>query len=72
VNDACTFLARLLQRRPWGEHWRFTDAPTQAPEFAVPRFDRTLSEYLNAVLDAGFSWRDHAALFLHVRASKPY
>lgn len=38
----------------WVERWRFTDAPADAPESAVPRFDRTLSEYLNAVLDAGF------------------
>ena len=39
---------------PWVEHWRFTDAPVEAPEFAVPRFDRTLANYVNAVLDAGF------------------
>jgi SAM-dependent methyltransferase len=77
----------------WVERWRFTDAPPEAPEFATPRFDRTLSEYLNTVLAAGFvlkqiaeprpseeycaahpsqrGWRDHAALFLHVRAEKP-
>jgi SAM-dependent methyltransferase len=78
---------------PWVEHWRFTDAPVDAPEFAVPRFDRTLANYVNAVLDAGFrltrveeprpseeycqahpsqrGWRDHAGVFLHVRAAKP-
>jgi ubiquinone/menaquinone biosynthesis C-methylase UbiE len=28
---------------PWVERWRFTDASTDAPEFTVPRFDRTLS-----------------------------
>lgn len=39
---------------PWVERWRFTDAPAAAPEFSVPRFDRTLSEYVNAVLAAGF------------------
>ena len=77
----------------WVERWRFTDAPRDVPEFAVPRFDRTLSEFVNAVLDAGFilrrieeprpseeycqdhpsqrGWRDHAALFLYIRASKP-
>lgn len=76
----------------WVERWRFTDAPADAPEFVVPRFDRTLSEYLNAVVDGGFvlrqvaeprpseeyceahpsqrGWRDHAALFLYVRAEK--
>ncbi len=25
----------------WVERWRFTDAPSEAPEFATPRFDRT-------------------------------
>jgi SAM-dependent methyltransferase len=76
----------------WLERWRFTDAPPAAPQFAVPRFDRTLSEYVNGVLDAGFTirrieeprpsdeycaahpsqrgWRDHAALFMHVRAER--
>ena len=39
---------------PWVDRWRFTDAPADAPEFSVPRFDRTLSEYLNVVLAAGF------------------
>ena len=59
----------------------------------MPRFDRTLSEYVNTVIAAGFvlrqieeprpseeycqahpsqrGWRDHAALFLYVRAEKP-
>jgi len=77
----------------WIEHWRFTDAPADTPTFASPRFDRTLSEYVNTIIGAGFrlsrieeprpseeycqahpsqrGWRDHAALFLHVRAEKP-
>ena len=77
----------------WVEHWRFTDAPQDIHEFAVPRFDRTLSEYVNTLLGAGFvldrieeprpseeycqahpsqrGWRDHAALFLYFRATKP-
>jgi len=76
----------------WVEGWRFTDAPPEAPKFAVPRFDRTLSEYVNTLIAAGFAlrqieeprpseeycqahpsqrgWRDHAALFLYVRAEK--
>jgi 2-polyprenyl-3-methyl-5-hydroxy-6-metoxy-1,4-benzoquinol methylase len=76
----------------WVERWRFTDAAPEAPEFSVPRFDRTLSEYVNDIIAAGFEvkklaeprpseeycqahpsqrgWRDHAALFLHVRAEK--
>jgi len=77
----------------WVERWRFTDAPPEAPEFVVPRFDRTLSEYVNGIIEAGFvirrieeprpseeyclahpsqrGWRDHAGLFLYVRAEKP-
>ncbi len=77
----------------WIDGWRFTDARPEAPKFAVPRFDRTLSEYVNTVIAAGFvlrqmeeprpseeycqahpsqrGWRDHAALFLYVRAEKP-
>lgn len=38
----------------WIDRWRFTDAPAEAPEFSVPRFDRTLSEYVNGVIGAGF------------------
>ena len=39
---------------PWVERFRLTDAPAEAPEFAVPRFDRTLSEYVNTLTGAGF------------------
>jgi len=38
----------------WVERFRFADAPAEAPEFAVPRFDRTLSEYVNTLTGAGF------------------
>jgi SAM-dependent methyltransferase len=39
---------------PWVERFRFTDAPDEAYEFAVPRFDRTVSEYVNTLIGAGF------------------
>jgi ubiquinone/menaquinone biosynthesis C-methylase UbiE len=77
----------------WVEQWRFEDAPSEVPAFATPRFDRTLSEYVNSIVAAGFTltrieeprpseeycrahpsqrgWRDHAALFLYFRATKP-
>ena len=44
-------------REPWVEHWRFSQAPTleDVEPFAVPRFPRTLSDYLNAVIEAGFT-----------------
>ena len=38
----------------WVEQWRFTDASPDTPAFASPRFDRTLSEYVSGILDAGF------------------
>jgi SAM-dependent methyltransferase len=41
----------------WIDGWRFTDAPPEAPRFSVPRFDRTLSEYVNTILAAGFTLR---------------
>jgi SAM-dependent methyltransferase len=38
---------------PWVEGWRFKSASAvDAPKFFVPRFDRTLSQYLNALIDA--------------------
>jgi len=81
--------------QPYVEHWKFTEgpAPKDARPFAVPVFPRTLSEYVNTLITAGFvleeigeprpseeacnrhpwlrRWRDHATLFLYVRAVKP-
>jgi SAM-dependent methyltransferase len=84
---------RYFDAGDWVERWRFTDAPPDAPQFHTPRFDRTLSYYVNALVDAGFvlnrleeprpseeycrdhpgqrGWRDHAALYLYLRATKP-
>jgi 2-polyprenyl-3-methyl-5-hydroxy-6-metoxy-1,4-benzoquinol methylase len=78
---------------PCVDSWRFVDAPLEIPKFELPRYDRTLAEYVNSLIAAGFlltrlaeprpseeyclahpsqrGWRDHAALFLHVRAEKP-
>ena len=88
-------VSEYFNEEPWVEHWGFTEAPhpEQATLFAVPVFPRTLSQYLNVLIQAGFmlreiaeppvpeeacrrypgmkGWRDHAALFLHVRAVKP-
>jgi SAM-dependent methyltransferase len=86
-------VANYFDPAGWVERWRFTDAPQDAPEFATPRFDRTLSEYVNTLIAAGFvlervdeprpseeyclahpsqrGWRDHAAVFLYFRATKP-
>ncbi|MBL0161335.1 MAG: class I SAM-dependent methyltransferase [Bryobacterales bacterium] len=41
------------------ERWTFSAAPQETraayPVFEIPRFNRTLSEWLNAILDAGFT-----------------
>lgn len=41
------------------EEWSFSAAPAHAralfPRFRVPRFSRTLSSWMNALIDAGFS-----------------
>ena len=84
-------VAGYFDSTPYVEQWHFKGA-TESPDFAVPRFPRTLSEYLNAVTGAGLAltcveepypteemcvqhrwlerWREHAALFLYIRARK--
>ena len=41
---------------PWVEYWKFSHAPVgnDAEPFAVPSFDRTLSEYFNTLIKTGF------------------
>ncbi|HEX8916980.1 MAG TPA: class I SAM-dependent methyltransferase [Chloroflexota bacterium] len=77
--------------RPYIDHWHF-EGMIEHPDFSVPRFPRTLSQYVNAVTTSGLRlqqieeprpteaacerfpwlerWREHAALFLYIRASK--
>jgi 2-polyprenyl-3-methyl-5-hydroxy-6-metoxy-1,4-benzoquinol methylase len=89
-------VADYFNREPWIERWKFGHAPnaSQVEEFGVPRFDRTLADYINPTVAAGLRlqeireprapesacalhpeafrrFRDHIALFLYVRASKP-
>ena len=84
-----------FDHRPVVQHWKFPKGPIpeDTKPFAVPRFPKTLSEYINALICTGFvlreieeprpseeackehpwlqRWRDHAAIFLYVRAVKP-
>jgi SAM-dependent methyltransferase len=52
---------RYHDRSAFTERWRFGDRPPPAQDqepvelFAVPRFPRTLSDWINAVLDAGLA-----------------
>jgi SAM-dependent methyltransferase len=85
-------VGRYFDTSPYLDEWRFTEA-SEEEDFAIPRFPRTLAEYLNPLAHAGFvlaalkeprpteracaqhpwlkPWREHAALFLYVRAIKP-
>jgi SAM-dependent methyltransferase len=44
----------------WIEHWKFGHAPNaaQVQEFGVPRFDRTLSDYVNPTIAAGLQLQE--------------
>lgn len=97
VDDNATKLivSEYFCDEPWIEEWRFSKAPISenTEPFQVPTFPRTLSYYINTLIQAGFvlqaieeprpteeaaqkykwlrRWRNHAALFLYIRAEKP-
>jgi SAM-dependent methyltransferase len=53
-------VGRYFERSPFVEYWRFSRRPNATmlqpneEPFEVPRFPRTLSDYINAVSEAGF------------------
>jgi SAM-dependent methyltransferase len=53
-------VGRYFDKEPFVEYWRFGRRPNTSElqeylaPFAVPRFPRTLSDYINAVIGAGF------------------
>jgi len=91
-NAVRLLVSGYFDREPWVERWKFERAPEETAPFAIPVFPRTLSDYVNVLVAAGFSlremreprpseeacrehpflrpWRDHAALFLHLHATK--
>jgi SAM-dependent methyltransferase len=48
-------VADYFDDEEWIEHWKFAYAPnaSQVEEFGVPRFDRTLADYINPIMAAG-------------------
>ncbi len=48
-------VADYFNSEPWIEHWKFSRAPnaSEVQEFGVPRFDRTLTDYINPTIAAG-------------------
>jgi SAM-dependent methyltransferase len=49
-------VGRYFDKEPFVEHWKFGRRPNpdEVEPFAVPHFPRTLSDYLNALCEAGF------------------
>ena len=94
-NYAELTVSSYFDNSPSLEYWKFRNnaLPEDDEPFAVPRFLRSISEYINELLESGFiltqiqeprpseevckqhpwlrRWRDHAAMFLYVRALKP-
>jgi ubiquinone/menaquinone biosynthesis C-methylase UbiE len=58
ADGACSGLqvGHYFNKAPFVEHWRFSKRPepNTVQPFEVPRFPRTLSDYVNTVCDAGF------------------
>lgn len=48
-------VADYFNDEPWIDRWKFGHAPnaSQVEEFGVPRFDRTLADYINLTVAAG-------------------
>jgi SAM-dependent methyltransferase len=48
-------VADYFNDEAWIEYWKFASAPnaSQVEEFGVPRFDRTLADYVNPIVAAG-------------------
>lgn len=55
-DEVALRVADYFATRPYVEQWTFSKAPVPPddPPFSVPRFPRTLSVYLNSLIDAGF------------------
>ncbi|HYL60409.1 MAG TPA: class I SAM-dependent methyltransferase [Candidatus Acidoferrales bacterium] len=48
-------IADYFNDEPWVSYWKFGHAPNaeQVEDFGIPRFDRTLADYINSTIAAG-------------------
>jgi ubiquinone/menaquinone biosynthesis C-methylase UbiE len=55
-KEASLTVSGYFNKEHWIESWRFSHAPKSEdiPLFAIPCFGRTLSEYINPLIEAGF------------------
>ncbi|MGP8079132.1 MAG: class I SAM-dependent methyltransferase [Dehalococcoidales bacterium] len=60
-NQEKLTVSGYFSKTQWVEHWQFSQAPEEirkeVPPFAIPRFPRTLAEYINPLADTGFVLR---------------
>ena len=57
-NQEKLTVSGYFSKKQWVERWQFSQAPDEirkdVPQFAIPRFPRTLAEYINPLADTGF------------------
>ena len=57
-NQEKLTVSGYLNKTQWIERWQFSNVPEEirkdVPQFAIPRFPRTLAEYINPLIQAGF------------------
>jgi len=57
-NQSLLTVSGYFSKKQWIERWKFSQVPEEIrkgiPMFAIPRFPRTLSEYINPLIQTGF------------------
>ncbi|MDD5189810.1 MAG: class I SAM-dependent methyltransferase [Dehalococcoidales bacterium] len=53
-------VSEYFSKKQWVESWRFSQLPKpeDVPEFVVPSFGRTLSDYINPLIKTGFTLKE--------------
>jgi ubiquinone/menaquinone biosynthesis C-methylase UbiE len=57
-NKARLLVSDYFDDEPWLERWQFERAPEGTAPFAIPVFPRTISDYVNSLVAAGFILRE--------------
>jgi hypothetical protein len=57
-NQEKLTVSGYFSKTQWVERWQFSQAPEEirkeVPQFAIPRFPRTLADYINPLVQTGF------------------
>ncbi len=57
-NRVRLLVSGYFDGEPWVERWRFNPASEETPLFTIPVFPRTLSDYVNGLVAAGFTLQE--------------